>query len=141
VVHLVRDSRAVAYSWTRQRVRPEIHWKVEYMRRRSPFLTARRWVQYNALLEVLARRVPCSVRVRYEDLAADPEGTITSLAGPMRPTSGEVAHMVSGNPMRFDEERPVRADTAWTTEMPAADRRLVTTVTAPLLARYGYLRR
>ena len=32
----------------------------------------------------------------------------------------------------------VRLDDAWRTELPAGSRRLVTALTAPLLARYGY---
>ena len=159
LVHLVRDSRAVAYSWTRRRVRPEVHWKVEYMQQRRPSLSARRWVQYNLLLDVLERRVPLSLRVRYEDLAADPEATVARVAGltgalrrvPVAPTPGHTAapvaggrgatggHSVAGNPVRFEGLGPVRPDLAWVDEMAAADRRLVTAVTAPLLARYGYL--
>ena len=162
LVHLIRDSRAVAYSWTRQRVRPEIHWKVEYMQRRPPLLSARRWVQYHLLLDALERRAPRSLRLRYEDLAADPEAAVTLAAGltaarapvPAATTFGQAArstavrgpstttgHSVAGNPVRFDGPRPVRPDLAWVEEMASADRRLVTAVTAPLLARYGYLGR
>ena len=147
LVHLVRDSRAVAYSWTRERVRPEVHWKVEYMRRRPPFLSARRWVQYHLVLEVLERRVHRSLRVRYEDLAADPEATVARVAGLTgvlpEPTAGRegAGHSVAGNPLRFQDPQPVRPDMAWVAEMATEDRRLVTAVTAPLLARYGYLPR
>ena len=145
LVHLIRDSRAVAHSWTRQRVRPEIHWKTEYMRRRPPFLTARRWVEYHLVLELLERRVPRSLRVRYEDLAADPEAVVARVAGltggrPGPPGTG-AAHSVAGNPVRFEGPQPVRPDMAWVEEMAPDDRRLVTAVTAPLLARYGYLGR
>ncbi|HWC11865.1 MAG TPA: sulfotransferase [Acidimicrobiales bacterium] len=145
LVHLIRDSRAVAHSWTRQRVRPEIHWKTEYMRRRPPFLTARRWVEYHLVLELLERRVPRSLRVRYEDLAADPEAVVARVAGltggrPGPPPTG-AAHSVAGNPVRFEGPQPVRPDMAWVEEMAPDDRRLVTAVTAPLLARYGYLGR
>lgn len=152
LVHLIRDSRAVAYSWTRRRLRPEIHWKVEYMQRRPPFLSARRWVQYHLVLDVLERRVPRSLRVRYEDLAADPEAAVASVAElvgalPMIPASSAAGrapgatagHSVAGNPVRFDGPRPVLPDLAWVEEMAPHDRRLVTAVTAPLLARYGYL--
>jgi hypothetical protein len=34
----------------------------------------------------------------------------------------------------------IRRDDAWRTEMDAGDRRLVTTITGPLLRRYGYER-
>ena len=148
LVHLIRDSRAVAYSWTRERVRPEIHWKVEYMQRRPPSLSARRWVQYHLVLDVLERRVPRSLRVRYEDLAADPEATVarvTALRAVAPPPTAEgtrsTGHSVAGNPVRFEGLGPVRPDLAWVEEMAPDDRRLVTAVTAPLLARYGYLSR
>ena len=32
VVHIVRDSRAVAYSWQRKKKRPEIHWTTAFQR-------------------------------------------------------------------------------------------------------------
>jgi Sulfotransferase family len=159
LVHLVRDSRAVAYSWTRERVRPEVHWKVEYMQQRPPFLSARRWVQYHLVLDALERRVPRSLRVRYEDLAADPDAVVPRVAElsaalprvPAATTSGPAAapaprsgtqpagHSVAGNPVRFEGPGPIRPDLAWVKEMAPGDRRLVTAVTAPLLARYGYL--
>ncbi len=51
------------------------------------------------------------------------------------------AHTVSGNPMRFTTGQvPITTDNRWRTALPAADRRLVTGLTLPLLAGYGYLR-
>lgn len=146
LVHLIRDSRAVAYSWTREKVRPEIHWKEEHMRRRPPSLTARRWVEYHLALEWLERRVPRSVRLRYEDLVADPEATVARVAEltgaprlPSRLGGRPPGHSVAGNPVRFAGPQPIRPDMAWVDEMAPDERRLVTVVTAPLLARYGYL--
>ena len=125
LVHLIRDSRAVAYSWTRERVRPEIHWKVEYMQRRPPSLSARRWVQYHLAFDVLERRVPRSLRLRYEDLATEPDAAVarvaaltaprvvapTGVGGPSAPAlrSGTqpAGHSVGGNPVRFEGPRPV----------------------------------
>lgn len=40
IVHLVRDSRAVAYSRMRKKKRPEIHWKNEYMAVTPAYKTA-----------------------------------------------------------------------------------------------------
>jgi len=155
VVHLVRDSRAVAYSWTRARVRPEIHWTVEYMQRRRPFRSARRWAVNNALFDVLGRGHPRFVRLRYEDFVAGPTESLAALAAlpalargldtghsAAVPRVGDAfVHSVSGNPSRFDG-RPVRLtiDDEWQRSLPARDRRVVTLATAPLLARYGYLR-
>jgi len=150
LVHLLRDSRAVAYSWTRKRVRPEIHWEVQYMNTRPPLKSALLWDQHNALLEVLGRRHPRSLRMRYEDLVADPDSSLQRVGA----LSGESVaavdgalegtrfpHSVSGNPMRFDRgPLTLRPDTEWKDKMPTRQRRLVTAASAPLLARYGYLR-
>jgi hypothetical protein len=50
-----------------------------------------------------------------------------------------VQHTVAGNPVRM-QSGPVtlRVDDAWRGAMSARDRRLVTLLTFPLLARYGY---
>jgi len=50
-----------------------------------------------------------------------------------------VQHTVAGNPVRMRSgPLKLRVDDAWRAAMPAADRRLVTLLTFPLLARYGY---
>ena len=153
VVHLVRDSRAVAYSWTRARVRPEVHWQVEYMQRRKPLRTALVWEANNLMFEELGRRHPRFLRLRYEDFVARPDPTVADLAGlpgggggggggaePVLRTGDDFVHSISGNPSRF-EDGPVRiaVDDEWREKLPPRDRRVVTAVTAPLLVRYGYL--
>ena len=49
------------------------------------------------------------------------------------------SHGLSGNPGRF-RSGPIelRQDDGWTTEMPTADRAVVTALTLPLLRTYGY---
>lgn len=150
IVHLIRDSRAVAHSWTRTRVRPEIHWRVEYMKRRSPLRTALFWDGNHALFELLGLGEPGYLRVRYEDFVLRPDawaGEVASLVGAGRPgglpplrSDGGWAHSISGNPVRF-ETRPlqIRLDDEWRTGLGRRDRRLVTVVTGPWLKRYGYL--
>jgi len=50
-----------------------------------------------------------------------------------------VQHTVAGNPVRMQSgPLKLRVDDAWRAAMPAGDRRLVTLLTFPLLARYGY---
>ena len=51
VVHLVRDSRGVAWSWAKVVQSDPEH----YMRRFSPPVTALRWVGYNLMVESLGR--------------------------------------------------------------------------------------
>lgn len=146
VVHLVRDSRAVAYSWTRTKTRPEIHWRSEVMNRRHPLRSASLWDLHNLLFELLDRTAPRFLRLRYEDLAAEPEVHVAAARAvlpAMTKANGAGAaprHSISGNPMRFDRgPLRVRLDDEWRAAMPAPDVRLVTLATAPFLARYGYL--
>ncbi len=151
IVHLIRDSRAVAYSWRRVRRRPEIHWEGRDMPRYPVGRTAVAWSLTN-LASGVARRVGLPyVRVRYEDLVDDPAGQLVRILTALgiepppvdfisdRSVFLRPAHTVSGNPMRF-ETGPVRIeqDQEWTRRMAVADRRLVTTLTMPLLRRYGY---
>jgi Sulfotransferase family len=147
VLHLVRDSRAVAYSWTRSKVRPEIHWKVEYMRKRRPLRSAWIWIEYNLLFERWVPHMGRLRHLRYEDFTADPDQEVAGIVGWAHASAGPTIttaeapfqHNISGNPIRFSPDEPaVRRDVEWRSQMPAGQRRLVTAVTAPLLARYRY---
>jgi hypothetical protein len=156
VVHVVRDSRAVAYAWTKQVSRPEA--AGGYMSTHSPASSAAQWHAQNAALHALERRGTPTLRVRYEDVTADPAAMLRKIAAfAGLPADGElpflsrdgrtyaaelgVTHTASGNPMRFSAGRIViRRDDTWRDVMPRRDRRLVSALTLPSLARYGYLR-
>ena len=150
LVHLVRDSRAVAFSWQRRLLRPETA-ESSAMGTFSPFATALGWSGVNAALQLYGRRQRAYAFVRYEDLARSPTTVMERLVERLQLPSGDLAflersdylpkstHSVSGNPMRF-REGPLRIalDEAWRTEMPAAARMLVTSLTWPLLVPYSY---
>ena len=151
-VHLVRDSRAVAYSWLRKKVKHETPTgETVYMPQITPAASAAGWMRANLLFEPLRLRVRY-LTVRYEDLLDAPAlvvGRILALVGEDqggvsledRTVALGTDHSVAGNPMRFTTgEIPLRLDRQWEDAMSAADRRLVTTMTMPLLLRYGYLR-
>jgi hypothetical protein len=146
LVHLVRDSRAVAYSWQRQRRRPEIHWEEAYMPLRPPVRVAAEWMMHNVALEVLAGSGVAAVRTRYEDFADRPDEEVDRIVQLLGDVDGtrepRPSHTVSGNPNRFERDR-VRLvkDVAWAEAMRPIDRRLVTAITLPMLAAYGYLAR
>jgi hypothetical protein len=156
VVHVVRDSRAVAFSWTRKVSRPESA-SDPYMPTYSPARASLLWNAQNGALQLLAREGVPTLRVRYEDLAAAPLETLAKVArfagiavsgsdldflggdASERWADLQAAHTASGNPMRFATGRiAIRTDDRWRTAMPAAQRRGVTALTLPLLARYGY---
>jgi hypothetical protein len=60
LLHLVRDSRAVAYSFMRKKRKPDVHWKEEYMTRFSPLRSVRDWTVFNLGMELInATPVTC----------------------------------------------------------------------------------
>lgn len=150
LVHLVRDSRAVAFSFLRHKHKPDIHWRQAEMKRFSPLKSAIDWNGLNGAMEAIGLRRPTTF-MRYEDLAGDPSGEMRRVAPELASSSsflgsgqGSVAlaenHTVSGNPLRFTAgDLQIRPDTEWRSRMRDRDRWLVTAATAPLLARYGYL--
>lgn len=156
ILHLVRDSRAVAYSWQRKKLRTEVHWKQEYMPRFSLIHSARAWMLNNMMIHALIREVgKPSLFARYEDAVAQPD-TLTGCVSEFLAhqgidvrypsfASGVIPirrnHTVAGNPLRINDtgEIRVRADAEWERKMQPRHRQMITALTAPLLKRYGYL--
>jgi hypothetical protein len=152
VVHVVRDARGVAYSWTKTVRRPETD-GAEEMTRYSPGRSALLWNAHNAAFGLLARRGVAVRRIRYEEFLADPRAALTALAafadvpigdddlGFLHPGGADlkVGHSAAGNPMRFTVGRlPLRRDDAWVRQLPRSQRRLVGAVCGPMLRAYGY---
>lgn len=150
VVHVVRDARGVAYSWTKTVTRPEADGCAE-MTRYSPTRSALLWNAHNAAFGLLARRGVPVRRIRYEEFLADPRAGLRELAAFAGLPAGDLAfvgadhaelqptHSAAGNPMRFHTGRiPLRRDDAWVEALPTGQRRLVGAVCAPLLRAYGY---
>ena len=116
------------------------------MTRLTPWRTAMMWVDANLLVEALARDRGRSVRLRYEDIAArsdDAVRRVAALAGLVAPDEIDLQphehHAVGGNPVRFrGAPLNVSLDDRWRATMATVDRRVVTTLTAALLRRYGY---
>jgi hypothetical protein len=147
VLHLVRDSRAVAHSWRRQKFNPG---SGNDMERWGLLRTSAEWTAINALTALHGRIDSRYALLRYRDLARDPRAAVRSVLdllgeGHRRlPFSAADTvllgrdHTVAGNPIRFQRgELRVRPDDEWRREMPAAGRALVTALTLPALMRYG----
>jgi len=151
VAHLVRDSRGVAFSWTKEVRKPEVVDAEAYMPRYHPVRMGARWLAYNGLFHLLRRAGVPTTFVRYEPLVAEPRAELRRiLAFAGSPAHDlefvdegavvlEPTHSVAGNPMRFSNGRiALRIDEQWRTSMPPAQRAVVSTITWPLMRRYGY---
>ncbi|MEX2102062.1 MAG: sulfotransferase [Actinomycetota bacterium] len=158
-VHLVRDPRGVAYSWTKQVVKPEIVGRDELMPRFRPATMAGWWIGFNLLFDLLPVTGVPTMLVRYESLIERPRAQTERVVRFARLRAGSDAldfvtegagaaavelasdHTVAGNPMRFATGRiDLELDEAWRRELPEADARMVSLLTLPLLRRYGYRR-
>lgn len=148
VAHLIRDSRAVAYSWSKQLARNP----AAEMDRFTPAYSANLWTGLNLGFHLLAARGVPTRRLRYEDFVAAPVAGVRALASFAGVAAGDLgfvsadrahlttAHTASGNPMRFvTGEIALRRDEAWRSSLPSPQRRRVTARTLPLLLGYGYL--
>jgi Sulfotransferase family len=151
VVHLIRDPRATAYSWSKRKVGHLSGYDWTLMEQ-GPLLSGLQWLGYNLLTEWVSGLGKGEwVRLRYEDLVAHPRAQANALASwlgveterdpfeqsnVVRRTGN---HMIAGNPDRFDTEtKRIRLDNRWLTEMGSSDRWIATALSLPLLHRYGY---
>lgn len=142
-LHLVRDPRAVAHSWSQQK---------DYIHRMPASRSTAYWLGFNLASHAVARRYPERARaLRYEDFTAQPEETIRSLitwcgADPSHnPVRGRVAelhgnHTVTGNPDRFRSgPTEIRAfDGTWQSELSTGAKLATLALSWPLLKHYGY---
>jgi hypothetical protein len=151
-LHIVRDCRGVAFSWSKHVARPETVGDVSYMPRFRPTTMALRWTYDNLCAHLLTALGAQRAFMRYETFVQSPREelarVLASLGEPfsqeqLRFLEGgvelEPTHSVSGNPMRFRiGSVPIELDDQWRREMPLRDRRVVTLLAWPLLKAYGY---
>jgi hypothetical protein len=142
-VHLVRDPRAVAHSWSRPK---------QYVHDMPARTSTAYWHGFNLASRAITRRYPDrSLFLRYEQFMADPVATVDELlrlcgadptANPVRGRTVELHpnHTVTGNPDRFvigpTEIRD--RDDSWRTGLSASSRVAAVALSWPLFGRYGY---
>jgi hypothetical protein len=153
LVHLVRDSRGVAFSWQKQVKNPVTSGAPEDMEVYGPASASLRYDLYNGLTRVVGRMGVPYLRLRYEDFVRDPRGVLDRILDHAGVSVGaerlaflagdrvrlQPNHTVDGNPMRFSVGGvTLRVDDEWKRKMAGADRLWVTVMTAPMLLAYGY---
>ncbi len=147
-LHIVRDGRAVMYSrLTRSQggqFRPVV---------KNAWGMTVRWVLVNLLSTILCGRPRNRyLRVRYEELLANPEGTLTrvgeflqmDMSGLVRAVVEEASlpidHLIDANRLRFRPAVHLAADLEWRTKLPAKSQSAFWLVAGWLAQRYGYRR-
>ena len=152
-VQLVRDPRAVAWSWQRAQASGQVSGFEEEMERFDPVKSSLMWLESTTSVAWLSARGGRAAHVvRYEDLVEDPESVLSAVAafaGLPQPAPGSLvsdgalhlapSHAAAGNPNRV-RSGPVRLrrDDEWAERMPAGQRRLVSLITAPRRRAHGY---
>jgi hypothetical protein len=150
LLHLIRDSRAVAYSWQGRKLMPEVTTETRYMPVKRPWRSAVFWELENLALELLRQAARRSVRLRFDELTREPRRSLSAALAALgieadleflRHRSLHLGpnHTVAGNPVRFRRgDVAIEADLEWRSRLEAGPRRVVTTLTWPLLLRYGF---
>ncbi len=147
VIHLIRDGRAVAHSWQREKYSPALE---GYLPMYHPAKSAFEWSFRNLIALGLRFFSDSYSLVRYETLASDPVGVLSKLGKqigiePVRPEeagSFELLknHTIGGNPMKFaGKQVSVKIDDEWKRAMKIRYRLIVGLLAFPCLLMFGYV--
>ena len=152
LVHLVRDSRGVAYSNRKLVIKDTTTGAPTALPQNGPVQSSARYTLYNGLTSMLSRTGTPYRLLRYEDLIAEPEQRLREVLDPRRRPGGRGAAL-PGRRQRDDGAQPPRRRQPGAIRpgggpaprrrrvapaAPRRERRLVTALTSPMLAGYGY---
>ncbi len=149
VIHLVRDPRAVMWSYLRgnnvllEQGKRVVEWG-------GPYRMLVSWLMTNVGVHAMTRcaQLPV-VRIRYEDFTSNPSGVLGEIENVFGIRLDDARtkleqdallvpdHGIAGNRMRRAGGQKVRADTEWKAKLPT-HLRLVTYLLWPLMLAYGY---
>ncbi|WP_261885784.1 sulfotransferase domain-containing protein [Vibrio pomeroyi] len=118
ILHVLRDPRAVSYSWSKDVPRPETDNK-ENMHKFSYLESSLLWVGVNFLSRLLSFKYKDDYKmIIYEDLCKNPVSVMDSVESFIFPGGNDslnnsVFHSISGNPMRFVDNVDIKLDENW----------------------------
>ncbi len=153
ILHLVRDGRAVAWSYykalLRQKVGQRAVTKVQRLLRILRYSVE--WVIVHLVCELIKRRSGCKrVRIRYEDFVAAPAVCLKTIGEQLgvdlsstmavlaEDGSVPVTHCLAGNRARMTGRLALKADLDWKARMSRIEMVLSGIITGMLARRYGY---
>lgn len=142
LVHLVRDSRAVVFSWSK---------KKGGLWTEGPIKTAATWNSRNIAAEFIKKKLSGKyIKILYEDFMADPVGVTKQIIAPFNISSEKLpfisshqvhlttSHGLCGNPDRFSKGTiQLKVDNRWR-NLQTRQKIIATALTWPLLHRYHY---
>jgi len=148
-IHVVRDGRGFVYS---KKAHPDGSGlrRTVISKRRTSALVAQ-WLGVNLLCSVLfARRASPYLRIRYEDLVAEPAAVLRQVGAFIgldlsetiaRVQNGEpvaISHLIGGNRLRFGASVVLRPDVEWKDKLSVGDKRMFWRLAGWLASAYGY---
>lgn len=151
VLHVVRDPRAVAYSWQRRKqYGVDSDNKPVFMPQYGSLKSTYWWVTWNFIIELLWKRKKFK-RVRYEDFIDQPQEWVEDILEWVghTPISSDLVkdkivhlnpnHVIAGNPSRFKRgDITLRSDNEWQKKMPRLSKWVVTLLSGFYLRYYKY---
>jgi len=151
MIHLVRDGRGCMWSYMSKGSNRRIENDLDPHVPAAALRASLSWNLANRAAELFGRKNPGRyLRLRYEDLVADPEASLRRLEDFLevdlseerrRLAEGETfppVHQVAGNRLRHEAVVRLMPDTAWQTQLPSHARALFWAVNWARSARYGY---
>lgn len=150
-IHLIRDSRGIAYSRKKMKVQPDANSTI-YMQRFSPFNSSFMWVTRNLMTEFFwKKKKDRYLCLRYEDFTKNPKKTVETILdfiGEKETKSPFISertatltsnHSIWGNPSRFKTgDVEIKLDNEWEEKLGKKDFLISSLVSFPLLVKYGY---
>jgi hypothetical protein len=153
VIHLVRDSRAVAHSWMRKKSFVPDGYPHQFMKQKKPGSSALQWMANNLLTELYMKKSVASYSiVNYENLVSNPKQSMEEIMASINEEDAELPfvssnsvllnkqlHSIAGNVTRFDSgEIKLVLDDKWKRNMNTRSKIIVSSLTTPLLLHYKY---
>ena len=150
ILHLVRDSRAVAFSWQRKKIDPATK---DTFGRMGQIKSSTIWLTWNLGGEFLGQRQKQGryLRIRYEDFIKNSFQTTKQILNLVEEPVKELpfvdeqqviltaTHSIAGNPVRFKQGAiTLKTDSEWAVNMKSSEKTLATLLTWPLLLKYQY---
>lgn len=151
ILHLVRDGRAVAYSWNKRRKKDlAVASDTKLMPKRSMIWATSAWAFENYFVATFKNKLDYA-RMRYEDFTTAPSEELKRIQTKLKLPTIEINfsennylnltsnHSVNGNPLRFDS-KPIKivADSEWKQKMPKSTQILLGMLFRPILGKFQY---